>query len=99
VPTFAVTMESGPNWNFSRGRREQDAWEEHAAFMDGLVDEGFLIVGGPIGDPDGKYTMHAIEASDEDAIRARLAEDPWAPMGLLQIAKIEPWALWLGRPA
>ena len=95
MPTFAVTLENGPSWDYARGRREQEAWDEHAAFMDGLVDDGFLIIGGPLGDVEGNRTMHAIEAADEQAIRDRFATDPWAPMGLLQIVSIEPWALWL----
>jgi hypothetical protein len=38
-------------------------------------------------------------AADENEIKARLAEDPWASAGLLRIAAIEPWALWLdSRP-
>ena len=90
---FAVRMENGPSYDASRGRREQDGWEEHAAFMDDLVEEGFVVIGGPIG--DGEQTMHAIEAESEDAVRARWAEDPWAPMGILRIASIEPWQLWL----
>ena len=90
---FAVTMEKGPSWDVSRDRREQDAWDEHAAFMDGLVDDGFLILGGPIG--DGERTMHVIEAADEQEIHARFAQDPWAPMALLRIGKIEPWTIWL----
>ena len=93
MPFFAVTMEPGPNWDQSRDRRAQDAWDDHAAFMDGLVDDGFLILGGPIG--DGVRTMHAIEAADEQEIRDRFAQDPWAPMELLRIAKIEPWTIWL----
>jgi hypothetical protein len=40
-----------------------------------------------------------VEAADEDDIRMRLAQDPWAAAGLLQIGTIEPWALWLdSRP-
>jgi uncharacterized protein YciI len=93
MPYFAVTMEKGPNWDASRDRREQDAWDDHAAFMDRLVDDGFLILGGPIG--DGERTMHAIEAADEQEIRDRFAQDPWAPMGLLAIGQIEPWTIWL----
>jgi uncharacterized protein YciI len=93
VPMFAVTMESGPNWDVSRSRREQDGWDEHAAFMDGLVDEGFVVLGGPIG--DGERTMMAVEAADEAEIRRRMAEDPWAPMEVLEIGTIEPWTIWL----
>jgi uncharacterized protein YciI len=65
--------------------------------MDGLVDDGFIILGGPVG--DGQQTLHAVEAADEDEIRTQLARDPWASAGLLQVGPIEPWALWLdGRP-
>jgi len=90
---FALTMNHGPHWDDSRGIREQRAWDEHAAFMDGLVDEGFVILGGPIG--DGKQTMLVIEATDEIEVRQRLGEDPWAPMELLQIGLIQPWTIWL----
>jgi len=30
--------------------REQEKWAEHAAFMDALADDGFVILGGPLGD-------------------------------------------------
>jgi uncharacterized protein YciI len=59
--------------------------------MDGLVDDGFIILGGPVG--DGQQTLHAVEAADEDEIRTQLARDPWASAGLLQVGPIEPWAL------
>lgn len=93
MTVFALTMNKGPNWDASRGRREQDAWDAHAAFMDGLVDDGFVILGGPIG--DGERTMLVVEAADEAEIEARFAEDPWAPMGLLEIASTQPWTIWL----
>lgn len=65
--------------------------------MDGLVEDGFVILGGPVG--KGEQTLHVVEAADEDEIAARLAEDPWASAGLLRIGAIEPWALWLdSRP-
>jgi uncharacterized protein YciI len=101
MANFAVTMVHGAGWDPSRQIRDQDAWDEHAAFMDGLVDNGFVILGGPIG--DGERALHVVEATDEQEIRARLGEDPWASMGLLRIGAIEPWALWLdgrqGNPA
>ncbi len=59
----------------------------------GFVDDGFVILGGPVG--DGEQTVHVIEAADENEVKTRLREDPWASAGLLQIGAIEPWALWL----
>ena len=93
MANFAVRLVHGPNWDPRRPIRGQDGWDEHAAFMDGLVADGFIIVGGPVG--DGEQTLHAVEAADENEIRARLAPDPWASAGLLKTGTIEPWALWL----
>jgi uncharacterized protein YciI len=98
MATFAVTLTHGSGWDASRPIRQQEAWDQHAAFMDSLVDDGFIIVGGPLG--DGSQTLHLVQSPSEDQIKARLAKDPWAAMGLLQIGSIQPWALWLdGRPA
>ena len=93
MPTFAVTLGHGPGWDESRGIREQHQWTEHAAFMDGLVEDGTIVLGGPIG--DGDQTLHLVHASDKDDIRQRLARDPWAQAGLLKVDSIQPWALWL----
>ena len=40
-----------------------------------------------------------VHAGSEAEIEARLAEDPWLPMEVLRIAKIEPWQIWLGSLA
>jgi PPOX class probable F420-dependent enzyme len=91
--TFAVTMSCGPNWDPSRQRREQDGWDEHASFMDGLVDEGFVVLGGPIG--DGEQAMVIVEASAEQEVESCLGKDPWVRAGILEIGSIQPWTIWL----
>jgi len=93
MPCFALTMVHGPRWDSARGIREQDAWDDHADFMDGLVADGFVILGGPIG--DGEQVQLVVEADTEDAVRDRLAEDPWSSMELLRLGEIRPWELWL----
>jgi uncharacterized protein YciI len=93
VANFAVTLVRGSGWDESLGIREQPGWDAHAAFMDGLLDDGFILLGGPVGDQ--RQTLHAVEASDEQDIRHRLAQDPWAQPQLLEIGSIQPWALWL----
>jgi hypothetical protein len=98
VGVFAVTMVSGPHWDVARARRAQPGWDEHAAFCDGLVDEGFVILGGPIG--DGDRVMLVVEPADESETAARLARDPWVSGGVLRIGEIQPWTIWLdGRQA
>jgi uncharacterized protein YciI len=90
---FVLTMVNGPRYDRSRERREQDGWAEHAAFMDGLLAEGLVVLGGPIG--DGEQVMVVVQAADEAEIRAWYAKDPWGPMGILEIGEIRPWTIWL----
>ena len=90
---FAITFGPGPGWDPALPRREQREWDAHAAFMDGLVEKGFVLLGGPVG--DGDRVLVAVEAVDEDAVRARFAADPWEPLGILRIERLEPWSLWL----
>jgi uncharacterized protein YciI len=94
---FLVERGKGPAWDHSRGRREQDGWKEHAEFMDALTEEGFIVLGGPIGDAEGENTLLVIDGEDEATVRARLSEDPW-PEELLTIESIRPWTVWLRTP-
>jgi uncharacterized protein YciI len=97
MANFAVTTVHGPNWDSAKqglsGIREQDGWTEHAAFMDALVDDGFVILGGPLG--DGAEALLIVAAADEAEVRARMAGDPWRPMGLLDVGEVRPWTIWL----
>jgi uncharacterized protein len=94
MPTFVLMRERGLNWDHARGMREQDAWEEHAAFMEALAEEGFVHLGGPLGDD---RVMHVIVAEGEGEIRERLAADPWEPLGLLRNVSVERWHILLGK--
>jgi hypothetical protein len=38
---------AGPNRDLSGGTREQPFWDEHAAFIDQLVADGSILMGGP----------------------------------------------------
>ena len=90
---FAVRLERGGPWDRSRDWREQDGWDEHARFMDSLVESGFIILGGPIAGE--REILHAVSALSEQEIRERLAEDNWARNGMLTIKSIEPWTILL----
>ena len=93
----AVTETQGANWDPARARREQDKWGEHASFMDGLVEDGFVVLGGPVG--NGDEVLLIVRAGGEAEIEARLAADPWLPMEILRVAKIERWQILLGDPS
>jgi uncharacterized protein len=92
---FVLTREPGPSWDHARPMREQDDWDAHARFMDGLVDDGFVLLGGPVG--DGTRFLHIVRAQSEREVKDRLAEDPWTPTERLRTASIEPWEILLER--
>jgi uncharacterized protein YciI len=88
---FLLTLRrSGPQWDPSKQLEEQSDWPAHATFIDGLVDDGFIVLGGPLSDEH--RVVHAVEAESEDAIRATLARDPWSETHL-RIDSIEPWTI------
>ncbi len=90
---YAVERVQGMAWDPSRPMREQELWEEHAAFMNALATEGFVVLGGPLG--DGKVILLVVDAEDEEAIRTRLAADPWSKVDLLRIKRVERWTVLL----
>jgi hypothetical protein len=96
MPYFVVIEEQGPQWDDTRSMRDQRGWTEHAAFIDALVDEHFVILGGPL-----RYSKHramlVVNASNETVLRKRLAEDPWMRTGTLRTIEIYPWDILIGK--
>ena len=95
---YVVRLARGGPWDWSRDLRQQDGWDEHARFMDALVDRGFILLGGPL--EGERETLHVVDARSEDEIRVRFEEDPWAENGMLTVKSVERWTILLdGRPA
>ena len=91
MATFLVIVHrTGPEWDGTRSLESQSRWSEHAAFMDALVDDGFIVLGGPLADE--VRVAHVIEAESEEAVLERLARDAWSGSHLV-VASIEPWTL------
>ncbi|HSK90145.1 MAG TPA: YciI family protein [Euzebyales bacterium] len=95
---YLVELAKGPAWDHTRRRREQAGWDAHAAFMDALAREGIVVLGGPVGEGDGQDALLVVDVDSEAAVRARLADDPWAG-GMLTIRRVRPWSVWLRAQA
>ena len=68
---FLAISSAGLNRDFSKDTREQPFWDEHAAFIDQLVDDGFILMGGPLVDEGGSLLI--VNAEDENEERKALA--------------------------
>jgi uncharacterized protein YciI len=91
VAIFHVVLtRSGPEYDLAKALEEQSGFREHADYMDGLVDDGFLVLGGPLGDE--YHTVHVVEAESEAAVRAAFAADPWSESHL-RVDSVDRWTI------
>jgi uncharacterized protein len=95
---FAVIREAGPAWR-AGGITEQPALSDHAAFMNALADEGFVLFAGPLaGSEHGRFrALLIINADNEAEVQRRLAADPWTISERLDITSVEPWTVFVGE--
>jgi uncharacterized protein YciI len=95
---FAVIRKGGPAWDAARPLRQQHKWDEHAAFMDALFQEGFVLLAGPLGDGSPEHRVLLVfDAAGERTIHDRLEADPWTPVGMLETVSVERWNLLIGQ--
>jgi uncharacterized protein YciI len=86
---FAVISERGPRWDDGKEMHEQPDWRAHADFMNALVAEGFILLGGPL--VGTRNVLLIVRAENEEEIRARLAQDIWVTQGLLCQRQVTAW--------
>lgn len=92
---YAVINRRGNNYQRGLPLEQQSDWQAHASLMDAFVDEGFVLLGGPLEESD--EVLLIVRASSPEEISARLQQDPWHQSGLLCISRILPWTLRLGK--
>ena len=89
--TFLAISAAGPNRDLSKGTREQPFWDEHAKFIDQLVADGFILMGGPLVDEGGALLI--FNAEDENVVREILKNDPWSTHGVVKLESIKRWQI------
>ena|SRR5215831_18213506 len=91
---FAVVRTLGPQWQHSLPLESQENWAGHAAFMNALQMDGFVVLGGPL---DGTHdVLLIVRANTREEIVDRLQADPWVASDHLRIARVAPWVIRLG---
>ena len=90
---FLAISSAGPNRDFSNGTREQPFWDEHAKFIDQLVADGLILMGGPLVDEVG--TLLIVNAEDENEVREKLKNDPWAKHSILKLESVKRWQIFI----
>jgi uncharacterized protein YciI len=93
MPYFVVVNEQGPSWMSGTPMREQPQWAEHARFIDQLVTDRFILLGGPLSGNPVHRALLILQSPSEAEARSKLVEDPWMRSGILVTRSIEPWEI------
>ena len=64
---LVVLHRSGPEWDTAQPLEGQSGWEAHAEYMDDLVRDGVIVLGGPLADE------HRVVARRAGGVRGRRA--------------------------
>ena len=91
--TFVLLWDAGPAWTPGKTSREQAWWDEHAAFMDRLFEQGMVILGGPFADTSGGLVI--VQATNEQEVADVFARDPFVINGIFALRALKQWHIFL----
>ncbi len=73
---FLKLIPSRPSFSQDMTPAERAIMQQHIVYWRGLMDQGMVIVFGPVMDPAGVYGMGVIAVDDEDQVRTLINGDP-----------------------
>ncbi|HEV2644828.1 MAG TPA: YciI family protein [Acidobacteriaceae bacterium] len=73
---FLKLIPCRPSFAFDMTAEEREIMQQHVAYWKTHMDEGKVVVYGPVMDPAGPYGIGVVESKHEDAIRAFIDRDP-----------------------
>jgi uncharacterized protein YciI len=93
---WVVNRAAGTGWDAARKVTEQEDWPAHAALMDAMHADGFVLLAGPISGTPSFEAMMVVRAETEGEVRERFAPDPWVVKDISRIVRVVRWHVRLG---
>jgi len=93
---FAAFVHRAAAWDPSRPAHEQAGFSDHAKFVAGLESSGFVAMAGLM--QPSNDVLFVFRADSEDAVRRRMAEDPWQKDGHARLGRVEEVNFRIGAP-
>jgi uncharacterized protein YciI len=87
-----VRWKAGPTWT-SGAVDEQPGWDEHAAYIDDLIERGIFVMGGPLADQSGSLSV--LENVTEQEALGLIAEDPFVANGVFELEEVRAWNIFV----
>jgi uncharacterized protein len=92
IVRILVRWRAGPTWT-SGPPEEQPGWDEHAVFVDDLVERGIFVMGGPLADYSGSFTI--LERVEVEEARELVLRDPFAANGVFVLDDVRAWNVYV----
>ncbi len=73
---FCKLIAPRPTFAFDMNEREKALMGEHATYWSGMLNEGAVVVFGPVMDPNGPFGMGIMEGADAADVKRRTDADP-----------------------
>jgi uncharacterized protein YciI len=89
-----VRWRAGPKWT-EGAVDEQPGWDEHAAFIDDLIERGIFVMGGPFADNSGSFSI--LENVSEDEARELVLRDPYVANGVFELDDVRAWNVFVDQ--
>lgn len=91
-----VRWRAGPTWTSGRPE-DQPGWDEHAVFVDGLIERRTFVMGGPFADGSGAFSI--LENIGEAEARELVARDPFVANGVFELDDVRAWNVYVDELA
>jgi uncharacterized protein YciI len=90
---FLVFRDPGPSWVPGVPTRQQPLWDDHAAFVDRIFEQGRIVLAGPYA--DCSRALIIVKARDAKEAEALFREDPWEKAAILVPGEVVEWTIFL----
>src|SRR5882724_10203236 len=90
---FLVFRNPGPSWVPGLPTRQQPLWDEHAAFIDRVFEQGRIIMAGPYA--DCSRALIIVRAGSKAEASELFCDDPWVHRGILVESEVIEWTVFL----
>lgn len=93
---FAAFVHRADAWDHARPPQEQAGFPDHAKFVAELEASGFIAMAGLL--QPSNDVLFVFRAESEEAVRRRMAQDPWQQDGHARLGRVEEVHFRIGSP-
>ena len=93
---FAAFVHRSSAWDNSRPPQDQSGFPDHAKFVAELEASGFIAMAGLM--QPSNDVLFIFRAESEEAVRLRMAQDPWQKDGHARLGRVEEVQFRIGSP-